>query len=80
MCVLPGVALNGCYEVAERVRERIAVAHVTKRATGESVGQVTISIGVAEFIPGESFETLFERCDNALYQAKQSGRNCTIAA
>lgn len=80
MCVLPGATLDECYCIAERVRERIARAHVTKRATGESVGQVTISIGVAEFIPGESFETLFERCDAALYQAKQGGRNGTVAA
>ena len=48
------------------------------RATGEHVGQVTVSIGATEFIPGESYEALFERCDKALYQAKQSGRNCTV--
>jgi diguanylate cyclase len=41
---------------------------------------VTISAGIAQFKPGESFETLIERCDRALYQAKQSGRNCAIAA
>jgi diguanylate cyclase len=53
---------------------------VTRRGTGQEIGQVTISTGVAQFKPGESFEALIERCDEALYQAKQSGRNCTIAA
>jgi diguanylate cyclase len=30
-------------------------------------------------MPGENYEALFEHCDKALYQAKQSGRNCTVA-
>lgn len=60
------------------MRKRIADARLTKRATGEHVGQVTVSIGATEFIPGESYEALFERCDKALYQAKQAGRNCTM--
>lgn len=78
ICVLPGAPIATCKDVAERVRKRIADARLTKRATGEHVGQVTVSIGATEFIPGESYEALFERCDKALYQAKQAGRNCTM--
>jgi diguanylate cyclase len=80
MCVLPGATLEICRQVADRIRARIAGARVTRRGTGQEIGQVTISTGVAQFKPGESFEGLIERCDEALYQAKQSGRNCTIAA
>lgn len=80
MCVLPGAPMHVCQAVADRIRSRIATAQITKRATGERVGQVTVSIGVAEFLPGESFEALFERCDRALYAAKQGGRNRTVAA
>lgn len=36
---------------------------------------VTISIGVAQYRPGESLETLIQRADRALYLAKQNGRN-----
>ncbi len=36
---------------------------------------VTISIGVAQYIPGEPLEVLVERADQALYLAKQNGRN-----
>jgi len=80
LCVLPGAAIESCHEVAERVRVRVANAHVTRRATGEDIGQVTISAGVAQFKPGESYEGLIERCDRAMYDAKQSGRNCTMIA
>lgn len=78
--ILPGATFEACRQTAETIRARIAKAHVTKRATGEDIGQVTISAGVAEFKPGESFESLIERCDKALYRAKESGRNCTIVA
>lgn len=78
--ILPGAPLTITQEIAERVRARIANANVKKRATGELIGQVTISAGVAQFKPGESFEALIERCDQALYRATQSGRNCTIAS
>jgi diguanylate cyclase len=80
MCILPGASLEICRQVADRIRARVAGARVTRRGTGQEIGQVTISTGVAQFKPGESFEALIERCDEALYQAKQSGRNCTIAA
>lgn len=36
---------------------------------------VTISLGVAQYLPGESLEVLVERADRALYFAKQNGRN-----
>ncbi len=39
------------------------------------VGSISCSIGLAELHPEESFETLFRRADNALYKAKNNGRN-----
>lgn len=40
------------------------------------IGRVTASIGVAEYLPDEDFRHWYERADQALYQAKSSGRNC----
>ncbi|MEW4451778.1 diguanylate cyclase [Bremerella sp. JC817] len=37
--------------------------------------QVTVSCGVAEFLPGDESRTLVHRADTALYAAKQQGRN-----
>jgi diguanylate cyclase len=78
IAVLPGATLDVCAEVAERIRRRIGEARLTRRATGEEISSVTISVGVAQFRMAESAEGLIERCDRALYQAKRSGRNCTI--
>ena len=78
MAVLPGANLDVCADVAERFRRRIAEARLTRRATGEEISSVTVSIGVAQFRLAESAEVMIERCDRALYQAKRSGRNRTI--
>lgn len=65
-------------EVAERLnqatRERLVVG-----MDGE-VLRYTVSIGIAEFLEGESRESLLERADSALYEAKGNGRDCAILA
>lgn len=78
MAILPGAALDTCFEVAERIRRRICEARLTRRATGEEISSVTVSIGVAQFRMAESADGMIERCDRALYQAKRAGRNRTI--
>jgi diguanylate cyclase len=78
IAVLPGADLVACTTVAERVRGRISEARLTRRTTGEEISSVTVSIGVAQFRLAESGEATIERCDRALYQAKQAGRNRTV--
>jgi diguanylate cyclase len=78
IAVLPGANLDVCGEVAERIRRRISEARLTRRATGQEIASVTVSIGVAQFRLAESAEAMIERCDRALYQAKRLGRNRTV--
>ncbi len=56
--------------VAEQIRDRVATAAL--QSNGEKI-RVTVSIGVAQGIPGESIESLLIRADKALYAAKNAG-------
>ena len=78
IAILPGVELEACREIAERMRCEIAARRIRRRATGEDMSSITISIGAAEFRLGESAESLIGRCDRALYLAKHRGRNCVM--
>jgi diguanylate cyclase len=78
LAILPGADLLVCQEVAERVRQTIARRQVRRRSTGKILSTVTVSIGVAQFVAGESLSDFIERCDRALYVAKRAGRNRTV--
>jgi diguanylate cyclase len=78
MTVLPGASLAICEEVAERIRRSVSECRITRRSTGELLPAITVSIGVAQFRPGESMAQLIERCDGALYLAKRTGRNRVV--
>ena len=41
-------------------------------------GRVTLSIGMSLLEPGDSAQTLLERCDKANYQAKAQGGNAIV--
>jgi diguanylate cyclase len=78
IAVLPGADVSRCADAAERIRRRIAEARLTRRSTGRELGNVTVSIGVAQFRLAEAAEAMIERCDRALYQAKRAGRNRVV--
>ena len=46
---------------------------------GEAL-QITTSAGVAQVRPGEKLRDVFKRADDALYKAKQQGRNQVVTA
>jgi diguanylate cyclase len=76
--ILPGVGLPAAMVTAELLRRGVADKNVLKRSTGETLGRVTVSIGIAEFDPQESAESLIARADRCLYEAKMQGRNCVV--
>jgi len=68
--LLPGLSLADAGELAERLRRTIA------RESGRTeMPRVTTSVGVAEWLVGEDKFALVSRADEALYEAKNSGRN-----
>ncbi len=78
--ILPDTPLRAGMAVAEHLREAVATKDVVNRNTGEKLGRITLSAGVAEFQTDEDRETLIERADAALYTAKHNGRNQIAAA
>ena len=78
IAVLPGTELDACEAIAERIRRSVADCQITRRSTGDILPGITVSVGVAQFRPGESMTQLLERCDGALYLAKRTGRNRVV--
>ncbi|HET6725955.1 MAG TPA: diguanylate cyclase [Gammaproteobacteria bacterium] len=72
LLVLPATGTDGAYACAERLREAVASTPVWTEA-GEL--SVTISGGIAEYQVGEGVEGVLKRADEALYLAKERGRN-----
>ena len=77
--LLPATRLEHAMIVAEQIRQAVANRKLIEKATGQSYGQITLSIGAAEFARGEAIAELVERSDQALYQAKRSGRNRVVS-
>ncbi len=78
--ILPETEIAAAMAVGNSLRKTIATKDVINRSTGDILGRITMSVGVAECIPGEALEDLIERADAALYTAKHNGRNQVAAA
>jgi diguanylate cyclase len=73
----PHMTLGEGERLAERIREWIAGKKVIRKSTGEEIGNVTMSFGVAALAKGESVSGLLERTERCMLAAKNDGRNCT---
>jgi diguanylate cyclase len=76
--VLPRTSLDRAGAVAEQIRNAITAKPLMKRSTGEQLGRVTISIGLAALRPDDTPHSFIGRADAALYVAKRQGRNRVI--
>ena len=71
--LLPNTTLGAADQIAARVIAHLRGVRVAKTQP------LTASFGLAEWQPGERYESLFMRADRALYQAKLEGRNRVVA-
>ena len=76
--VLPETGLAEARAIAERVRAGVTGRELVKRSTGESLGKVTVSLGVATQHGDDNAVSLLERADACLFAAKRAGRNRTL--
>lgn len=78
LCILPGASQNDAMIIAERIRVMVMDSVVKN---GEQEIQVTISVGVVSFPSTEitDCEQFIKMADDAMYTAKETGRNRVIA-
>ena len=72
MVILPGMTAAKAAGVAETLRNGFAAIEF------KGAGRQTMSLGVAEHVPGEDADTLCIRVDDALYEAKRTGKNRVV--
>jgi diguanylate cyclase len=76
--LLAQVQGRAAMSLIDAARAELASRHFKVRETDAEVGTVTLSAGVAEARPGESWAELLMRADTLLYRAKAAGRNCVF--
>ncbi|WP_375458385.1 GGDEF domain-containing protein [uncultured Enterovirga sp.] len=76
--ILPGTEQPSAHACAERIRRNVMSRELLKRSTGESLGRVTVSLGIAVMGLKDTAVSLLERADRLMYRAKQAGRNRTV--
>ena len=79
LCILPGASIEGTAEVCERIRHAIEALEVRDR---DQVISCTISLGFGSFpvTPADDETELIRVADEALYRAKNDGRNRIVEA
>lgn len=74
LLIFPGTSLLPALNTCERIRAQVE----TYAWTGLLKGRVTVSIGVTQYVLGESVLEFFSRADTAMYMAKEGGRNQVV--
>jgi diguanylate cyclase len=77
--ILRRTALENATNLAGQIRGYVQSKKLVKRSTGDVLGTITVSIGVAQFSSGDTPVTLIQRADACLYAAKNGGRNRVVS-
>jgi len=73
--VIPRMALTEARDLAERIRQMIESKTLVRKSTGEDLGRISVSAGVARAKIDETPTSIIERADACLYVSKRTGRN-----
>jgi diguanylate cyclase len=78
--LVPETSQNHALGLAERIRQTIEKMRLVRRQDKQVIAPFTISVGLAMRSVNDTVESLFERADQALYKAKNSGRNRVVSS
>jgi len=78
LIILPSTATNGAAKVAQNIQTKISKMAWKNRNSGSTIGPVTMSFGIAQRNIEETWEDKIQLADQALYRAKETGRNKII--
>ena len=73
MIIAPYASLNNAYLLSEKLRIQAELHYFSSKGI-----RITLSFGIAELMENEYEMSLIKRADNALYKAKNSGRNRSV--
>jgi diguanylate cyclase len=71
----PNTSRQAAASLAEQIRIAVESKRLVRRSTNIDLGQITVSLGVAQRRPNEKTTFQIERADKALYESKRTGRN-----
>lgn len=77
--ILPDTDLEAAMMAADEARRVVSSQKMKKKSTGELIGRITMSFGTAIMRTDESLSELVRRADDALYAAKNAGRNMVMS-
>jgi diguanylate cyclase len=73
--ILPETEVENARRITERMRSQLEGMQLALNDSGQEIGKITASFGIAELSLGDDADTLVQRADAKLYQAKCAGRN-----
>ncbi len=76
--ILKRTSLDNATNVADQIRGYVESKKLVKKSTGDILGTITISIGVAKLSESDTPTSLIQRADACLYRAKRTGRNRVV--
>lgn len=73
--IFPETKLEEATALVEELRGKLEVSNLVTINNRRPIGTVTASFGISKFVKGDTSETMVQRADKLLYQAKDGGRN-----
>ncbi|WP_321492003.1 GGDEF domain-containing protein [uncultured Desulfobacter sp.] len=75
LIILPETNLEGAYAVADKIRTILCKKEWTIKESGKSIGSIKASMGISQYKLGETGNQVIQRADEAMYHAKNTGRD-----